>query len=158
MGWLEAISYIVTILGFPTAIAVFWHGERLRRSNEAAELHRNLSAEYDGFLRLILDNSDLLLLRGDGPVPDLSDEQIERRDVLFRMLISLFEKAYIILYLDEMGDDAARRWRSWDDDMREWCRRDDFRAVLPVLLEGEDDAFSLYILELSEAEADHSSI
>jgi hypothetical protein len=52
-----------------------------------------------------------------------------------------------------MGRDARRRWLSWDDDMREWCQRDDFRAVLPKLLEGEDDEFSTYILEIARAQA-----
>jgi hypothetical protein len=68
-------------------------------------------------------------------------------------LVSLFEKAYIILHNDDMGRDARRRWLSWDDDMREWCQRDDFRAVLPKLLEGEDDEFSTYILEIARAQA-----
>ncbi|MEM7238944.1 MAG: hypothetical protein AAF501_14135 [Pseudomonadota bacterium] len=153
MGLLEALSYIVTILGLPTAVFVIWQEERRRRANQEAELHRTLSAEYDGFLRLILENSDLLLFRPDGPLSDLTAEQGERRDVIFRMLISLFEKAFIILYVEEMAADAARRWSSWEDDMREWCRREDFRAILPELLEGEDDAFSLYILALAKEEA-----
>ncbi|MEM6933861.1 MAG: hypothetical protein AAF526_09775 [Pseudomonadota bacterium] len=153
MIWLEALSYIVTILGLPTAVYVIWQEERRRRAHQEAELHRNLSAEYDAFLRLILENSDLLLFWPDGPQPELTREQVERRDVVFRMLISLFEKAFIILYLEEMGADAARRWRSWEDDMREWCRREDFRAVLPEFLEGEDDEFSLYILALAREEA-----
>ena len=62
MIWLEAMSYIVTILGFPTAIFVIWREEQLRRNNEMSELHRNLSEEYDNFLRLVMENSDLLLL------------------------------------------------------------------------------------------------
>jgi hypothetical protein len=69
------------------------------------------------------------------------------------MLVSLFEKAYIILYSEDMGRDARRRWLSWEDDMREWCRREDFRAALPQLLEGEDDEFSKHILRIAQAEA-----
>jgi hypothetical protein len=34
--------------------------------------------------------------------------------------------------------------------MREWCRREDFRALLPVLLEGEDVAFCAYIQALAD--------
>ncbi|MEM9044273.1 MAG: hypothetical protein AAGC81_06235 [Pseudomonadota bacterium] len=152
MGWLEALSYIVTILGFPTAIWVFLSEERRRRENEDAELHRQLSEEYDNFLRLVLENSDLLLLQHHRTPLDLSEEQTERKEILLRMLISLFEKAYIILYTDSMGDDARRRWQSWEDDMCEWCRRDDFRMLLPWLLEGEDDAFSHYISDLAKAQ------
>ena len=66
------------------------------------------------------------------------------------MLLSLFEKAYIILYDEDMGREAKRRWLSWEDDMREWCRKQDFQAALPDLLEGEDDEFSAYILDPGE--------
>ena len=59
MNWLEALSYLVTILGFPTAIFVFIYEHRRRLDNEENELHRQLSEEYDNFLRLVLDNVDL---------------------------------------------------------------------------------------------------
>ena len=34
MSWLEAISYIITILGFPGAIAVFVYEQRKRLATE----------------------------------------------------------------------------------------------------------------------------
>ena len=153
MVWLEALSYVVTILGFPGAIAVFVYEHRRRLVNEENEIHRNLSEEYDNFLRLVLDNADLLLLRRSGAAPSLSEEQLERREIIFRMLLSLFEKAYIILYDDNMDRDATRRWLSWEDDMREWCRLDAFRDELPQLLDGEDQEFSRHILAIAHQQA-----
>ena len=150
MIWLEALSYIVTILGFPTAIWVIVREERLRRRNEEHELHRNLSQEYDTFLRMVMDNADLLLMSRNTPPSPLTDEQRERTDIIFRMLVSLFEKAYIILYSDHMDVEARRVWNSWRDDMREWCIRPDFRVALPDMLEGEDDAFSDYFMALAK--------
>lgn len=148
MDVLLALSYIVTILGFPVAIYVFVAEERRRRVNEEKELHRQLSQEYDGFLMMVMQNADLLLLsRSNIPAP--SEEQLERTEIIFRMLVSLFEKAYIILYTPDLTGNARRRWLSWEDDMREWCRRDDFRKALPFLLEGEDDEFSAYILAIA---------
>ncbi len=150
MIWLEALSYVVTILGFPTAILVFIYEHRRRLGNEENELHRHLSEEYDNFLRLVLDNADLLLLRTSNVPPTLSEEQLERREIIYRMLVSLFEKAYIILYYENMKPDAKRRWMSWEDDMTEWCRKREFVALLPELLEGEDDAFSRHILAIAK--------
>ena len=152
MIWLEALSYVVTILGFPIAIFVFVYERRRSLQNEESELHRHLSEEYDKFLRLVLDNADLLLLRRSEAPPSLAEEQLERREILFRMLVSLFEKAFIILHSEDMGRDAKRRWLSWEDDMREWCRREDFRATLPDLLEGEDDEFSQHIMKIAQSE------
>jgi hypothetical protein len=150
MIWLEALSYVITILGFPTAIIVFFYEHRRRLGNEENELHRHLSEEYDNFLRLVLDNADLLLLRASSAPPTLSEEQLERREIIYRMLVSLFEKAYIILYSENMKQDAKRRWMSWEDDMTEWCRKREFVALLPELLEGEDDAFSQHILAIAK--------
>lgn len=144
-GLLEALSYMVTILGFPLAIAVFVIEQRKQRQNEENALHRMLSEEYDGFLKLTLDHSDLLLIRRGAPQPKLTEEQLERRHILFSILISLFEKAYIIVHDEHMTRDTARMWSTWEDDMREWCERDDFREALPQLLEGEDDEFSEHI-------------
>ncbi len=152
MGILEAMGYIVTILGLPAAIFVFVHEQRKQRKAETNELHRRISEEYDNFLRLALSNADLLLFRKTASAESFSEEQLERRDIIFRMLVSLFEKAYIILYTEQMDSDATRRWLSWEDDMREWCRRDDFRSQLDALLEGEDKAFSQHILGLAREE------
>ncbi len=79
-------------------------------------------------------------------------DDLETRDPAVREA-ALFEKAYIILYTDGMGRDATRRWLSWEDDMRDWCRRPVFCTLLPKLLEGEDDAFSAHIRRIAEAEA-----
>ena len=72
--------------------------------------------------------------------------------VLFDILISLFERAYILLYEVPMPSYRERQWHSWDDYMREWCRREDFRAVLPQLLRGEDPEFVAYIERLAREE------
>lgn len=74
--------------------------------------------------------------------------------VIFDMLISLFERSYLLLYEEGMNEKQRRRWHSWDDYMREWCGHGDFRARLPDLLRDEDPDFSAYILRLAEEEAD----
>ncbi len=150
MIWLEALSYIVTILGFPAAIFVFVAERKKSLTNEENELHRRLSEEYDNFLKLVLENADLLLLRRWVSTPSLTNEQSERREIIFRILVSLFEKAYIILYDEDMHRDASRRWLSWEDDMREWCGMEAFRTLLPDLLDGEDEAFSKHITGIAK--------
>lgn len=76
--------------------------------------------------------------------------------VLFEILVALFERAYILVYEEDMDKDEARLWASWEDYMREWCRRADFREALPALLSGEDPDFAAYISRLSaEEDAKH---
>ncbi len=148
----EIASYVVTVIGLPLAIWVFVHEQRKERQNDDDEVYQKLSAEYTEFLKLVLENADLRLM-STGTIAPVNDEQAERRWVLFSILISLFERAYLLVYEDQMPRQQRRLWLSWEDYMREWCRRSDFREALPRLLEGEDADFVAHITRLAKEEA-----
>jgi hypothetical protein len=150
--WVEALSYAVTIVGFPMAILVFIYEQRRERQNEQEEIYQRLSDEYADFLKLVLTNADLQLLRQDGSDRTLTEEQRERKLALFNILISLFERSYLLVYEERMDKQTLRLWLSWEDYMREWCRRKDFRELLPDLLKGEDEDFAAHIRGIAEAE------
>src|SRR6186713_2944563 len=149
----ETLSYIVTVIGLPLAILVFIYEQRKERDNEEEEIFQRLSDEYREFLKLVLDNADLQLLRRAGDPPALTAEQKERRYAIFGILISLFERAYLLVYEENMDKKSRRLWQSWEDYMREWVRRADFRAALPDLLPGEDPEFTAHISRLAEFES-----
>lgn len=153
----ELASYIVTVIGLPCAIAIFIYEQRKERENEEEEQYQHLSDAYNDFLRIVLDHADLQL-RTHEPLPDPAPEQRERMLVIFDMLISLFERAYLVAYKEDMDATERRRWNSWDDYMREWCRRDDFFNALPLLLRGEDPAFQSYIKRVAQEERGSTSI
>jgi len=144
----ELLSYVVTVIGLPLAIAVFVFEQRKERNSEEEEVYQLLSDNYQEFLKIALENPDLRLF-ADEETPALSVEQRERMFIIFSMLISLFERAYLLLYEDSMTEKQLRRWRSWEDYMGEWCNRADFRAALPALLRGEDPEFAGYIQKLA---------
>lgn len=148
----ELLSYVVTVVGLPFAIVVFLLQQRKERENEEEAIWQQLSDAYIDFLEVVLANPDLKL-RSQDSKPDLDDEQRERMWVIFDMLITLFERAYLLAYEEDMDEKQRRRWHSWEDYMREWCRRADFRERLPELLRGEDPDFSAYILRLAAEEA-----
>jgi hypothetical protein len=148
----ELLNYVVTVVGLPLAIGVFLYEQRKERENEDEEVYQLLSDNYQDFLKVALDNPDLRLFSRDQTV-NLTAEQRERMLIIFNMLVSLFERAYLLLYEENMAPKERRRWRSWEDYMREWCRRVDFRTSLPGLLTGEDPEFVSYINMLARAEA-----
>lgn len=149
LEWLEALSYVITIIGLPFAIWIFIAEQRKERLNDDEELYLQLSNDYDKFLKLVLDNADLKLLTNKGRLLELTAEQRERRDILFEILIALFERAYILVYEDDMKGQTARLWQTWEDYMIDWCSREDFRERLPDLLKGEDPDFQRHILNLA---------
>jgi hypothetical protein len=152
MQWLEAGSYVVTVVGLPFAIAVFILEQRKERFKEDEELYQRLSDEYSEFLQLVLQHPDLRIMSRKTDLA-LSEEQLERRNILFDILVSLFERAFILVYELHMDRKTARLWQSWEDWMREWCRRPDFRGQLPVLLQGEDPEFKAYIGRIADEES-----
>ena len=147
----ELASYAVTVVALPFAVWVFLIEQRKERENEEQEAYQHLSDAYNDFLKVVLANADLQL-RSAPALPDPTPEQNERMRVIFDMLISLFERAYLVAHKDRMSATERRRWNSWDDYMREWSRRDDFFNALPQLLRGEDPAFQTYIKRIAQEE------
>jgi len=145
----ELLSYVVTVVGLPLAIVVFLLEQRKERRNEEEAVYESISDNYQEFLRVVLEHPDLHLFSMTR-TPALTEEQQERMMVIFSMLISLFERAYMLLYDDDAPSDKQRRWHSWEDYMREWCAREDFRDALDTLLAGEDPDFCAYIRALVE--------
>jgi len=144
----ELLSYIVTVFGLPLAIFAFIMEQRKERENEDEEVYQLLTADYTDFLKLVMENPDLKL-RSQTETKNLSEEQQERVLIIFEILISLFERAYLLSYDEKMTRKQQRRWLSWEDFMREWCEREDFRRLLPKLLQGEDPDFAAHILKLA---------
>lgn len=152
MSWLEvleALSYAVTVIGLPLAILVYVRERQRERLNDDEEVYLQLADDYEKFLKLVLENADLRLMTATVQASQLTEEQLERRNVLFEILVALFERAYILVYEEDLRGQAARLWRTWEDYMRAWCRREDFRSVLPQLLEGEDPDFARHISQIA---------
>lgn len=143
----ELASYVVTALGLPLAIGIFVYEQRKERANEEAEVYQLLANAYTDFLKVVLDNPDLHLF-SNSVTPDLTPLQQERMLIIFDMLMSLFERAYLTAWSPRMNADQRRRWNVWEDFMREWIRRDDFHLRVEALLVGEDPDFQDYFRRL----------
>ena len=149
----EISFYTVETFALPFAILVFVIERRKQRQTDEEELYQRLTDEYMNFLKLVLENPDLQLLRRNGHQVELNEEQSERKYVLFGILVSIFESAYLLVYEEKMKKQTRRLWSSWEDYMDEWCRRDDFRCALPELLKGEDPEFQAHIGRIAAANA-----
>jgi hypothetical protein len=149
LEWFEFLSYLVTVVGLPFAVITYVRQEQAERENEDEETYLLLANAYNDFLNVVLQHSDLHL-RTTSRLENPSAEQHERMLVIFDMLVSLFERAYLVAYKTDMTPLEQRRWNSWDDYMREWCARDHFFDRLPELLRGEDPDFQSYIRRVAD--------
>lgn len=146
LQWWEWASYVVTVFGLPYAVILFYVEQKRERQNEEEEIYQKLSDEYADFSQLLLTNADLRLMSNE-VIPDsaLTAEQLERKRIMFDLLMSLFERAFILVYEENMNKQTQRLWQSWDDYIHFWLRRSDFKGALPQLLSGEDPDFVAYM-------------
>lgn len=145
---IELLSNLVTALGLPFGIYVFWTQRQRERENEEIAIYESITSDYNEFLRLLTQHADLKLWSKPSTGP-LTEEQEERLTILFDLLMSLFERAWLLSWSPKMTKAEARRWAAWDNAMREWCRREDFAARLPQLMHGNDPEFSDYIRQVA---------
>jgi hypothetical protein len=141
----ELLSYIVTVVGLPFAIGVFWLEQRKERQNEREEIFLKLLDEYNEFAKVMIDNADLCLMTGRPDSTPLTPVQREKQFIIFDLLVSFFERAYILIYDDDMDKKTRRMWSTWEDFIDEWLRREDFRQAVPELLRGEDPDFGAFM-------------
>lgn len=140
----ELLSYIATVIGIPLAIVTFVYQERKERQNEQEEIYDKLMDHYAEIQEKLFEYPELDMHSEESPDPETK----RRQYILYEMLISVFERSYILLAVEK--DPAYQRmWNSWVDYIREWLNKPNFVAALPRLMKGEDPDFVAYIAKLS---------
>jgi hypothetical protein len=149
-GWtflefMEFLSYVATVIGIPLATVTYILQEKKERQNEQEEIYDKLMGHYTVIQEKLFEFPELDV--HDKTLNNFEDAR--RQYILYQMVVSLFERAYILLASE---DDPAyqRMWNSWEDYIREWIKHPNFRAALPRLMEGEDKFFVDYIAGLSQ--------
>ncbi len=145
MTWFEFLSYIATALGIPLALFVFMFEEKKERQAEQEEIYEKLMDHYARIQEKLFEYPEL----DHHDTPLTNPENARRQYILYEMLISLFERSFILLY-GETDPANQRMWKSWEDYNAEWVRRPNFRAALPQLMQGEDPDFANYISRINQ--------
>jgi hypothetical protein len=144
LEWFEFLSYLATVVGIPLAIWVFLHEEHKERQAEQEEIYDKLMDHYDDILARLFEHPGI-----DQHETPLGDPELRRQQkILYEMLVTLFERAFILLY-DEQESAYRRMWNSWEDSIKIWIVRPNFREVLPELTIGEDKKFVAYLAKLT---------
>src|SRR5688572_8204958 len=110
MAYWELASYVITALGLPYAIWIFWLEKRRQIQVDEEEVYQELSDQYSNFLKLLLEHADLRFMSGNSHTSTLTDDQIERKKIIFEILISIFERAFILVHDDLTNAQTKRMW------------------------------------------------
>lgn len=144
LEFMELLSYIATVVGIPLALATFIFQEKKERQNEQEEIYDKLMGHYADIQEKLFEYPELDM----HAMPPSDPETHRRQIILYEMLISLFERSYILL-ANEKEPEYQRMWNSWVDYIESWLAKPNFVAALPQLMKGEDPDFVAYVAKLS---------
>lgn len=141
---MELLSYVAEVVGIPFALLTFIWQEHRERQNEEEEIYDKLMEHYTHVQMRLFEHPEL----DQHEKPLENKEDIRRQSILYDMLVSLFERAFILLY--GASKPAYRRmWNSWNDYINFWVKYPNFRAALPDLMKGEDPEFVAFMAKIT---------
>ncbi len=144
LEFMELLSYVATVVGIPLALGTFVLQEKKERQNEQEEIYDKLMGHYADIQEKLFEYPEIDL----HTAPSHDPETQRRQYILYEMLISLFERSFILLEAEK--DPAYQRmWNSWVDYIESWLAKPNFVAALPQLMKGEDPDFVAYVAKLS---------
>jgi hypothetical protein len=151
---LEATTYIATIIGIPVAVALYARSFIAERQAREWSIYEAVQEKYMSFLEFAAAQpkvgviwTERDILRGDLP----ENEQIIQ-DLLFDMLSSVFERAYLV-YRRASTAQRQQQWAGWASYIDAYARRRNFQQWWQRYAESEeiinqyDLAFERYVNE-----------
>lgn len=146
---LGVILQIVSIIGIPVSIVLFFRDRRLERQARERDAYNALDASYGDYLKLCLAHPELDVF--DVPLEKpkkLGAAEKRRETILLTLLIEMMERAFV------MYDGHARKlrreqWLGWERYMRAWAGRENFRRAWELVGADEfDTRYYVYMLRL----------
>lgn len=142
---LDIIAKLVVILGFPLAYIQFKRAKQKEKRDREYGTYNALDEKYLEFQKLCLQYPHLNIF----DIPDtksskLSEEQTKQELILFTMLFSIFERAYL-LYSDQNSIIKKRQWLGWDSYIRSYCARENFLKAWEISGSTFDTSFESYM-------------
>lgn len=143
----EPLEPAIKVLGVPVAIYIFWRNKVKERREREYATYNTLDDKYNEFLKLCFDHPELGISTVTKVSKDLDEKQIYQRDRIFEMLISIFERAYL-MYQDKDTIIKERQWSGWKINIEAWTKNPDFKTAWECQDSQWDKEFSDYIKDI----------
>ena len=126
---LEALSYIVILLGVPTGLVQYFQAVKKEQLDREYGTYNALDEKFLEFQNLCLAHPYLDIFDLPDKVPiTLSPAQHKEELIAFTMLFSIFERAFL-MYCDQAAPIKQRQWMGWDEYIQSYCKRGNFKLA-----------------------------
>ena len=141
----QILSSATVLIGFPIAIYQYIRAKRREQFDREYQTYNSLDDKYMAYQKMCLENPELDIFDYSDVTPtQLTDVQEKKQLIAFTMLISLFERAYI-LYNDHSPDFRKRQWTGWEEYIEGFCKRKNFVNAWERSGEMFDTKFQAYM-------------
>lgn len=142
---LDLINKLVVVLGVPIAIYQYIMTKRKERHDREYGTYDALDEKYIEFQQLCLKYPylDVFDVPDKSPVK-LNPSQEKEELVIFTILFSIFERAYL-LYSDESSAVKKKQWSGWDEYIKDFSKRQNFKNAWKVSGQTFDTRFQEYM-------------
>lgn len=152
----EFLSYVTAILGVPIALVIYFKKARKERLDREYGTYNALDDKYLEFLNICLNHPDLDIYHIKDKGQKYSKEQKKRELIIFELLISILERAYL-MYRDQGSRVKKDQWMGWNQYMKDWLNRPNFRKAWKKLGNQWDVNFQEHMSQLIQERENHSS-
>ena len=126
---LQMLSYASVLLGIPLALLQYFLVKRREKRDREYGTYNALDERYLEFQKLCLQHPYLDTFDVPDAKPEtLSDQQKKEELIVFTMLFSIFERSFL-MYYDQSTEIKRKQWSGWDEYIRSYCARPNFRAA-----------------------------
>jgi len=127
--YLECMNYAVVILGIPAALFSYRQQRRKDRETKEYEAYDALDQRFVMFQELCLAHPylDIFDVKDERPV-NLDARQKKEELIAFTILFTIFERAFT-MYRDQKNEFRERQWSGWEEYIKSFCTRQNFRVA-----------------------------
>lgn len=140
-GWVSSVFELIkNNLGFGALFTVLASGlfvaiRIYMRNSQEVRLQRlsridDVNKSYIDFQRLCLENMDApasVYNANSSSISSLTESQVAKLHLMFDILTSIFERAYLAVAKEGPEDQKQSQWPGWELFMKEYAAREDYR-------------------------------
>ena len=158
LNFLNVLAEVAIILGIPLGLYELNRSSRKEQKDREEAVYHALDEKYMSFQRLCLEYPYLDIFDiPDSTPPVLTEKQKKEELIVFTLLFSIFERAYV-MYMKTNSKVLRGQWYGWEEYIYDYCKRENFRTAWKISGETFDPRFQLDFVHFWEERIEATSV